>query len=262
VPTPAFDIPDLSLYAELVSQLLSNKRSVALVDLATLQQTLDVSFKEPSLLEQALVHSSYVNENPGLAPFSNERLEFLGDAVLGLVAAAKLYRDFPHLSEGEMTKLRSVLVRRDTLARMARAIRLGDHLYLGKGEEASRGRDKPANLAGAFEAVVAAIFLDRGSSVARRFILRLLDTELQNAASQHTGTDYKSELQELIQAREQEIPTYHVVEAVGPDHDKRFTVEVRLGDTLLGKGSGKSKKAAETEAARLTLEQLSTDFTR
>ncbi len=233
-----------------------------MADLANLQRTLGVSFKDVSLLELALVHSSYVNENPSLAPSSNERLEFLGDAVLGLVTAAKLYRNFPHLGEGEMTKLRSVLVRRDTLARVARAIRLGDYLYLGKGEEASGGRDKPANLAGAVEAVVAAIFLDRGSAVAGRFILRLLDTELQTAVSPRTGTDYKSELQELIQTREQEIPIYHVVEAVGPDHDKRFTVEVRLGNTLLGRGSGKSKKAAETEAARLTLEQLSSDFTR
>ncbi len=233
-----------------------------MVDLATLQQTLGVSFKEPSLLKQALVHSSYVNENPSLAPVSNERLEFLGDAVLGMVVAAKLYADFPHLSEGEMTKFRAVLVRRDTLTRMARVIRLGDHLYMGKGEQASGGRDKPANLAGALEAVIAAIFLDQGSAITQSFILRLLDTELQKVVSQHTGTDYKSQLQELIQAREQQTPTYHVIEATGPDHDKRFTVEVRLGDTILGRGSGKSKKAAEAEAARSTLEQLLTDFTQ
>jgi len=233
-----------------------------LVDLATLQQTLGVSFKEPSLLKQALVHSSYVNENPSLAPVSNERLEFLGDAVLGMVVAAKLYADFPHLSEGEMTKFRAVLVRRDTLVRMARVVRLGDHLYLGKGEQASGGRDKPANLAGALEAVIAAIFLDQGSAIAQDFILRLFDAELQKVVSQRTGTDYKSQLQELIQAREQQTPTYHVIEATGPDHDKRFTVEVRLGDTVLGRGSGKSKKAAETEAARSTLEQLLTNFTQ
>ena len=245
-----------------MSQTPASKGRTALVDLAAWQQALGVSFKDASLLEQALVHSSYINENPGLAPVSNERLEFLGDAVLGLVVAAKLYHDFPYLSEGEMTKHRAVLVRRDNLAQIAGAVRLGDHLYLGKGEEASGGRDKPANLAGALEAVIAAVFLDQGSAAAQDFIVRLLDIELQKIVSQPTTTDYKSALQELIQAKGQQTPGYHVIEATGPDHDKRFTVEVRLGDTVLGRGSGKSKKAAETEAARLTLEHLSTNFTR
>ncbi len=238
------------------------KETIALADLASLQQTLGVSFNNQSLLEQALVHGSYVNENPGFAPTSNERLEFLGDAVLGLVVAEKLYQDFPHLAEGEMTKLRAALVRRDTLARMARAIKLGDHLYLGKGEEASGGRHKPANLAAALEAVIAAIFLDQGSSIAKDFILKLFNVELQEAINQDAGIDYKSELQELIQAREQQTPTYHVIEATGPDHTKTFTVEARLGETVLGRGSGKSKKAAESEAARSALEKLTTSFTQ
>ena len=233
-----------------------------MADLAALQQTLGVSFKDISLLEQALVHSSYINENPGFALTSNERLEFLGDAVLGLIVAEKLYQDFPQLTEGEMTKLRAALVRRDTLAQMSRAIRLGDHLYLGKGEEAGGGRHKPLNLAGAMEAVIGAIFLDQGSSTAGDFILRLLEVELEKVVSQGVAVDYKSELQELIQAREQKTPSYHVVEVTGPDHDKRFTVEVRLGEAVLGRGSGKSKKAAETEAARSALEQLSANFTQ
>ena len=233
-----------------------------MADLAALQQTLGVSFNDTSLLEQALVHGSYVNENPGFAPTSNERLEFLGDAVLGLIVAEKLYQDFPRLTEGEMTKLRAALVRRDTLARMARAIRLGDHLYLGKGEDSSGGQHKPANLAAALEAVIAAVFLDRGTSTARDFILRLLDAELQKVVSQGTEVDYKSELQEVIQAREQRAPAYHVIEVTGPDHDKRFTIEIRLGETVLGIGSGKSKKAAETEAARSVLEKHSTSFTQ
>jgi len=215
-----------------------------------------------SLLEQALVHSSYINENSSFAPASNERLEFLGDAVLGLVVAEKVYQDSPQLTEGEMTKLRAALVRRETLVRIARGIGLGDYLYLGKGEEASGGRHKPANLAAVLEAVVAAIFLDRGSSIVREFVLRLLDIELQRVVSQGTGVDYKSELQELIQAREQQTPTYYVMETIGPDHDKRFTVEVRLGAAVLGRGSGKNKKAAESEAARSALEQLSTNFTQ
>jgi len=227
-----------------------------LADLAVLQQILGVSFKDSSLLEQALVHSSYVNENPGLALTSNERLEFLGDAVLGSVVAEKLYQDLPSFTEGELTKLRATLVRQDTLARMARAIGLGDYLYLGKGEEASGGRHKPVNQAGALEAVIAAIYLDQGTTTAKNFILRLFNTELQKVVSQGAEVDYKSQLQELIQAKEQQIPAYYVIEAKGPDHDRRFTVEVRVGDTVLGRGSGRSKKEAETEAARSALKRL------
>ncbi len=233
-----------------------------MADLAALQQVLGISFNDPSLLEQALVHSSYINENPGLAPTSNERLEFLGDAVLDLVVAEKLYQDLPRSAEGEMTRLRAALVRQDTLARMARTIKLGDYLYLGKGEEASGGRRKLANLAGALEAMIAAIFLDQGSTTTKEVILRLFNEELQKVADQGAGVDYKSQLQELIQAREQQTPAYQLVEAMGPDHDKRFTVEVRIGDTVLGRGSGKSKKVAETEAARAALEQLATAFTQ
>jgi len=233
-----------------------------LVDLVALQETLKISFNDLSLLEQALVHSSYLNENPGFAPASNERLEFLGDAILGFIVAEKLYQDFPDLAEGEMTKLRSVLVRRDTLARIALAIRLGDYLYLGRGEEASGGRDKLANLAGALEAVVAAVFLDRSLAITREFVLKLLEEELQKVVKQGTVIDYKSQLQELSQSRYRSTPDYRLLEEVGPDHDKKFTVEVRAGDIVLGRGSGKSKKMAETEAARSALEQLSTHFTQ
>jgi len=238
------------------------KGNLALADLAVLQQTLGITFNDISLLEQALVHSSYINENPGLAPTSNERLEFLGDAVLGLIVAEKLYQDYPHFTEGEMTKFRAALVRRETLARMARATGLGNYLYLGRGEETSGGRNKPANLAAALEAVIAAVFLDQGPSTTRDFILRLIDAELQKVVSQGTVVDYKSELQEFIQSREQQTPTYHVIETTGPDHGKTFTVEVRLGDAILGRGSGKNKKAAETEAARSALKRLPTSFTQ
>ncbi|MFC2052555.1 ribonuclease III [Chloroflexota bacterium] len=254
-----FDRAVSTVYAEF---WLSKKGSLALTDLNTLQQTLVVSFNDASLLEQALVHSSCINENPGVAPASNERLEFLGDAVLGLIVAEKLYQSFPHFTEGDMTKFRAALVSQDTLARTARAIKLGDYLYLGKGEEATGGRHKPANLAGTLEAVIAAIFLDQGLPIAMDFTLRLFDAELQKVINQGTGVDYKSELQELIQARKQQAPDYHLIEATGPDHDKRFTVEVRLGESVLGRGSGKSKKAAEAEAARLALEQLHTSFTQ
>jgi len=255
-----FDTVSLTVYAGLLDYL--RREIMVLADLAALQQILDISFNDSSLLEQALVHSSYVNENPGFVLASNERLEFLGDAVLGLIVAEKLYQDFPHFAEGEMSKLRAALVRRDTLARVARAIKLGDHLYLGKGEEASGGRCKPANLAGALEAIIAAILLDQGSIVARDFILNLFKRELQRITSHGARVDYKSQLQEFIQTREQQTPAYQVVETVGPAHDRMFTVEVRAGDSVLARGSGKSKKAAEMEAARAALKQFSTSFTQ
>ena len=209
-----------------------------------------------------MVHSSHINENPGFALTSNERLEFLGDAVLGLVVAEKLYWNFPRFSEGEMTRLRAALVRRETLARVARAIRLGDYLYLGKGEEASGGRYKPSNLAGALEAVIAATFFDRGLTVTRESILRLFSEEMERVVSRGVEVDYKSRLQELAQARQQSAPVYQMVEVVGPAHDRRFTVEVKIGNTVMGRGEGKSKKTAEAEAARSALQRLSTNFTQ
>ena len=233
-----------------------------MTDLGALRETLKILFHDLSLLEQAMVHSSYINENPGYGPFSNERLEFLGDAILDFIIAEKLYQDFPDFTEGEMTKLRSVLVRRDTLARVARTVRLGDYLYLGKGEEASGGRHKSANLAGALEAMIAAVFLDQGLTITREIVLKSFAGELQRVIRQGTEVDYKSQLQELTQSRYQLAPNYRLIEATGPDHDKRFTVEVVLGDIVLGKGSGKSKKIAETEAARSALEQLPANFTQ
>ncbi|UCB43598.1 MAG: ribonuclease III [Dehalococcoidales bacterium] len=231
-------------------------------ELATVQKGLGIHFNDPSLLRQALIHGSFSNENPTLAPVPNERLEFLGDAVLDLVVAARIYLDFPQFSEGEMTKLRAMLVRRDTLARVAKGIGLGNYLYLGKGEDTTGGRDKPANLAGAVEAVIGAVYLDQGLETTTVFIQRLLDTELAEAIARRTDANYKSELQELLQARQQQRPTYHLVEATGPEHDRMFTVEVRLGDTVLGRGSGRSKKTAETVAAQAILRQLQDDFTR
>lgn len=232
-------------------------RKKALTNLAALQKTLGIRFNDPSLLEQALVHTSYVNENPALATASNERLEFLGDAILNFIVAEELFKRFPNLSEGEMTKLRSSVVCQNALSRLARAISLGSYLYLGRGEEASGGRRKPANLARALEAIIAAILLDRGLASVRGFVLKLTSQELDKEAE----ADYKSQLQELIQAKHQQTPTYKVIEATGPNHDRTFAIEVRVGDNVLGRGSGKSKKAAEAEAARSALAQLPTNFT-
>jgi ribonuclease III len=204
-----------------------------LEDFSLLQKRLGITFEDISLLEQALIHSSFNNENPGAATTSNERLEFLGDAVLGVIMAQKLYQDFPGSSEGDLTRLRAALVRRETLARIAREIGLGDYLFLGRGEEAGGGRDKPANLAGAFEALIAALYLDQGLEAASRLILKLFGTEIHEQAEEVAETDYKSQLQEVIQARWQQTPSYHLIEAVGPDHAKQFTVEVRMGHTVL-----------------------------
>ena len=232
-----------------------------MTDIAKLQETLGVSFERPSLLEQALIHSSYINENPAHALGHNERLEFLGDAVLDFIVADKLYQEFPDLSEGEMTRLRAVLVRRDTLARVARNIRLGDFLYMGKGEESSGGRNKTPNLAGALEAVIAAVFLDGGIAAAAGMINGLLADEWEKLTRHDAGIDYKSKLQELAQSKYQVTPVYRLVSETGPDHDKSFMVEVMVNSKVLGGGTGKSKKLAETEAARLALERLTADFT-
>ena len=221
-----------------------------------LQKILGVPFQQQELLTQALTHSSYANENPGVAPASNERLEFLGDAILGLIVAENLYRDFPGMSEGEMTRLRSILVKQETLASVAESIKLGNYLYLGKGEEASGGKDKPANLARALEALIAAVYLDHGSAVTEQLVLEILDAELLKTLYQGMIVDYKSQLQELLQAKTQQTPVYNLIETQGPDHNKKFTVEVRLGNDVLANGIGRSKKKAETEAARIALEKL------
>lgn len=230
-------------------------------DIAKLQKRLDVLFQQPALLKRALVHSSYINENPACNIGHNERLEFLGDAVLDFIVADKLYRGFSELSEGEMTKLRAAMVRRDTLARIARDIRLGDYLYMGKGEESSGGRDKSPNLAGALEAVIAAVYLDQGVAATVEMVARLLSSEWQKLTSRSTDTDYKSKLQEFTQSRYQSTPEYRLVSETGPDHSKIFRIEVIVNKKVLGEATGKSKKLAETEAARLALRQLSSDFT-
>jgi ribonuclease-3 len=231
-------------------------------DIAALQKILGVSFGRTYLLEQALVHSSYINENPAATPGHNERLEFLGDAILDFIVADKLYRAFPDLSEGEMTRFRAALVRRDTLAHIARGIGLGDFLYMGKGEEASGGRHKTPNLAGALEAVIAAVYLDGGTPAAGEIITRLFAEEWDKLTSHRSRIDYKSKLQELTQSRYQATPVYRLVAETGPDHDKAFTVEVIINKKTMGTGTGKNKKLAETEAARLALQSLEGDFTK
>ena len=215
-----------------------------------------MKFEDPALIRQALVHSSYVNENPDQAPESNERLEFLGDAVLGLVVADDLYAAFPGEDEGKLTELRTHLVRRDTLAKAAAQLQLGEELLLGRGEEGGGGRERPTNLAHVYESVVGAIFLDGGLPAAQDFVRRSLGEDFASVHQRAFPGDPKSRLQELSQSRYQTTPVYRLIEAEGPDHARRFTVEVVIDGRSLGTGSGHSKQQAEKEAASLALEQL------
>lgn len=221
-----------------------------------LEERLGVTFKDPAVLRQAFVHSSYVNENPGEAPESNERLEFLGDAVLGLVVADELYAAFPGLDEGKLTELRTHLVRRDTLASAARELGLGEELLLGRGEAAGGGKERPTNLAHVYEAVVGAIFLDSGLRSARGFVRRSLGEDFRSIEQRAFPSDPKSRLQETSQSRFQTTPTYRLVGEEGPDHARRFTIEVEIDQQVLGRGTGRSKQQAEKEAAREALRAL------
>jgi ribonuclease-3 len=231
---------------------------LALAELATLQTILGVTFQDPLLLQQALTHRSFLNENPDFPLPSNERLEFLGDALLGFVVAEKLHSDLPHLWEGALTVLRAALVCNETLARIASSFHLGDHLYLGRGEEMSGGRHRQSNLSSALEAVIGAIFVDQGFPVAKEFVLRLMNGMvvkiIEEESIEESTKDYKSRLQVLVQAEQQITPVYRIVEEKGPAHDKLFTVEVMVGDAVLGRGSGKGKRAAEQKAAQAALE--------
>ncbi len=225
-------------------------------DLKLLEKKLGLKFRNPALLEQSLVHRSYLNEMPESGLESNERLEFLGDAVLGLVVASELYEDYPDRSEGQLTEMRVALVRRDTLARVARSLSLGDYLFLGRGERAAGGGARPSNLSSTYEAVVGAVFIDGGLQKARRFVLRSLSAEYRELPKGRALANPKSQLQELLQARFQKAPVYRLVRDEGPDHSKLFTVQVWGDKKPLGVGQGKSKQQAEKEAARDALEKM------
>ena len=222
---------------------------------AEVEARLGVKFRRPALLRQAFVHRSYLNEYPEEGLESNERLEFFGDAVLSYVVAERLFRDCPDCDEGDLTEWRGHLVRRDSLAAFARGLGLGDFFLLGRGEEAAGGRERAANLASLFEAVVGAIAIDRGLVAARRFIFRALGPEL-DLRGRPTPVDPKSRLQELVQGQWQRAPVYKTVQEEGPEHKKVFTVEVSIQGRVLGSGIGNSKQEAEREAARHALAGL------
>lgn len=222
--------------------------------LARLQEGIGYSFEDVALLHDALTHRSFVNERPDLARCDNERMEFLGDAILGVAASALLWRQYPGAREGELTRRRADLVCEGSLAAIARALALGEVLRLGKGEEKSGGREKPRLLASALEALIAAVYLDAGEqeaiSVARALLAPYVDS------IQPGESDYKSRLQELLQARAKSPPIYALLGTEGPDHDRVFHVEVRLGERRLGRGSGRSKLGAEQLAAKHALSDI------
>lgn len=223
----------------------------------TLEEKLGYTFRDRTLLEGALCHSSYANEHRASGARSNERLEFLGDAVLGLVTADYLYRKHPDLPEGDLTRIRAALVCEESLHEVAQSLCLGDYLKLGRGEESGGGRQRPSILADATESVFAAVYLDGGMEEASAIIHRvLLDREKEEVVEERRR-DYKTALQELVQRTPGHSITYQLVEETGPDHCRVFVVEVCINGTAAGRGEGRSKKSAEQAAARSALEQLS-----
>jgi ribonuclease-3 len=230
----------------------------AVDDLESLEQALGLRFGDRSLLRQALVHSSYVNEHPEAAIGSNQRLEFLGDALLDFVVAEEVYRRYAQMSEGELTALRAALVCGDTLARIAISLDLGRYLVLGLGEESSGGRSRPSNLAAAFEALVGAILLDQGYGAARQFVLCTLEREESRLSQVGVPKDPKSQLQELVQGQGRPSPVYRLAGELGPDHAKQFVVDVLVGEETLGTGIGPRKSEAERQAAQQALLRLRT----
>ncbi len=223
----------------------------ASADPAGLEKVLGYAFRAKDMLAGAVVHRSAPNERPSACPESNERLEFLGDAVLDLAIADALYRRFPGAAEGELTRYKAALVSELALADVAREIGLGAYLLLGRGEEETGGRDKPSILSDALEAVIGAVYLDGGPAAAEGLVLRLFADAL--AAVQETGAprgDYKTALQEWTQARGRGLPSYRMEAAEGPDHARRYTVVVALGGEPLATGEGRSKREAERVAAR------------
>lgn len=222
-----------------------------------LEEAIGYHFRNISLLQNALTHSSYANERWHNSLASNERLEFLGDSILGMLVAEYLYRNFPDRPEGELTRMRADMVCEKTLAAVANRIELGRHLQLGHGEEQSGGRARDSILADAVESVIAASFLDGGMEAALSFIQKFI--LVQVPVTKMHNLDYKTALQELVQQKKNQVLSYALIGESGPDHDKQFLVEVSLNGTVVGKGSGRSKKRAEQDAARCAIETLFPD---
>ena len=219
-----------------------------------LENAIGYHFQNIQLLQNALTHSSYANERWHNSLLSNERLEFLGDSVLGMLVADYLFRTFPDRPEGELTRMRADMVCEHTLATVANKIGLGQHLLLGHGEERLGGRSRESILADATESVIAACYLDGGMEAAAQFVKTFILVEVP--VSRPNNMDYKTALQELVQQKKNQVLSYKLVGQSGPDHDKQFDVEVSLNSTVVGSGSGRSKKRAEQMAAKSAMEKL------
>lgn len=215
-----------------------------------LKSKLGFNWHNPSLLVQALTHSSCVHESRGHGMCHNQRLEFLGDAVLELLISEHLYKLFPDRGEGELTKMRAASVCEPSLAKVARGLNLGRCLRMGRGEERSGGRERPSILADAFEALLGAVYLDQGLEVARKVTLECLNPIIEDVVAGRLDRDYKTELQEILQQSSPEPLSYIIMNETGPDHDKTFTAGVFYRGEVIGQGSGHSKKEAEQQAAK------------
>jgi ribonuclease-3 len=224
-----------------------------------LERDLGFTFADRSLLQRALTHRSYLNEHPEFSLEDNERLEFLGDAVLDFVTGEYLYHRFPEMAEGALTNLRSAVVRRETLACFAHFLDLGQYLQMGHGEAESGGRERPATLCAAFEALVGALYLDKGLDAVRQFVEPLVGPEVGRTLRENLDKDAKSQLQERVQGEMHRTPRYVTVSESGPDHAKEFTVQVTIDGVVYGQGAGPSKQRAAQAAARDALGRLQED---
>ena len=223
---------------------------------AGLEEKLGYSFQDSELLRNALVHKSYLHDVPDFYLGSNERLEFLGDAVLGLIVSAQLYRSHPNIAEGELTALRGALVRKSTLAELAEPMGLGEYLYLSRGEEAAGGRTRDSNIARAVEAILGAVYMDGGLAAATQVWQQIRGAQGDEALLDVLRTDYKSQLQQLTQASLKVTPAYRLVDTTGPEHAKEFHVEAIVGERTLARGAGRNKQAAEQDAAKAAVQKL------
>jgi ribonuclease-3 len=230
---------------------LFNKRKIK-----DFEKSLKLDFNDKLLIQRALTHKSYPNENRRLNLKDNERLEFLGDSVLSLSVSTYIFNKFSDFPEGELAKMRAVIVSAPILAEVAKRIELGQFLFLGKGEEMTGGRERDSILADTMEAIFGALYLDQGFTAAADFILELLKIDIINVAEGNHIQDYKTMLQEVIQENGNNRPEYEVVDEEGPDHNKIFIVAVKLNEDNLGSGQGSSKKEAEQEAAKVALDKL------
>ena len=227
-----------------------------MMTLHNLEIKLKVQFKEIEVLEEALIHSSFSNENSFNEKRSNERLEYLGDAVLDCVISKELFNKYPNLSEGELTEFRSILVREETLSIISQSYELGKYLLLGKGEDSSMCRLPSSNLANVFEAIVGAIFIDQGYELTEAFVLRSMKNKIDELITNESYKDPKSQLQEILQSKKNELPIYKVVDIVGPPHKKQYTVEVIVDGKVLGKGCALKKVDGERLAAIEAIKKL------